>query len=268
MASEDFNATLISRHDLNEELSIVRIRPDSGEVPPFIPGQFAMVALPKNGDSPDRGGVKPKGSRMIRRAYSIASSPLEAAYVELLVVLVKEGRLTPKLWTVETGGRLWLDDRIKGNFTLDGIGPEKNLVMVATGTGLAPFVSMLRTYAGQKRWNRLALIHGVRYACDLAYGDELAQFGRCDPSVAYVPTASREPDDSAWHGLRGRVQVVLGDDATFESGAGFKLDPDNCHVLLCGNPDMITSVEAGLHARGFTTQTRDTPGTIHFERYW
>ncbi len=258
------NATLIAREDLTDTLSIVRVRPDSGRVPAFVPGQFVRLGVPR-GPHPEIG---PGGRvRLIRRAYSIASSPLETAFLEFFVVRIDEGALTPRLWEIEPPGRLWMDEQAKGEFHLDLAPPGCNLVMVSTGTGIAPFVSMLRTFRGQGRWRRFILINGVRYACDLGYREELEAAARTDATVGYVPIASREPEGSRWTGLRGRVQSVL-DDAVLERVAGVRLDPADCHVFLCGNPEMILSVQALLEARGFVTDDRNRPGNIHFERYW
>ena len=268
MSDDLLNATLIERHDLNDELSIVKVRPDVCEVSEFKPGQFAMLGFPREDTLTPSGNGKGRKPRMIRRAYSIASSAEVRDHVELFVVLVEEGKLTPRLWSVTQGGRLWMDDRIKGEFTMDGVPPGRDLVMVSTGTGIAPFISMLRTYAGQPYWRRLVVINGVRRATDLGYREELEQISRKDPNVIYIPLVSREPADSDWPGLRGRVQTVLDDDAAYERLVGAPLHPQQCHVFLCGNPDMITSAEASLLERGFITHKKNSPGNIHFERYW
>lgn len=139
--------------------------------------------------------------------------------------------------------------------------------MVSTGTGIAPFISMLRTYRGQDRWRRFVLIHGARFAADLGYSDELNEVIHSDPSVTYVPLVTREPPESAWQGLRGRVQHAL-DPATYEAVVGAPLTPEECHVFLCGNPAMIDAVEALLVERGFATDTHEQRGNLHFERYW
>jgi ferredoxin--NADP+ reductase len=243
MVAEDvLNATVIYRHDLHEELSIVRVRPDSGVVPEFVAGQFAMLALPRDDSMLSAAAANRDAKarpRMIRRAYSIASSPKVRDYLEFYVVLVQGGKLTPKLWTVAEGGRLWLDDRIKGEFTLDGVPEGRDLVMMSTGTGIAPFMSMLRTYRGTPRYRRLVMIHGVRLVEDLGYREELEQIAAEDDNVIYIPICSREPDDSPWQGRRGRVQTLL-----------------------------VPDVYASLEGRGFTTHSRKQPGDIHFERYW
>ncbi len=254
------NAVLVERRDLNESVAIVRVAPESGELPHFEPGQYAELALA------DEPGVVTTGKH-IRRSYSIASSPTEKGYLEFFLVLVPGGILTPKLWSLSPGDKLWLGPKIKGKFTLDGVPSDKDFVMISTGTGLAPFVSMLRAFHDQNRWRRLVIINGSRYAQDLGYAEELKEFTGRYPNVFYIPIVTREPEGSPWSGLRGRVQTVL-DDKTYQSLVGVPLDPQTSQIFLCGNPDMIDTVEALLEARGFRKHSKKNPGNIHFERYW
>lgn len=263
MSQSPLNAAVSARFDLNDHLCIVRIRPDSGRVPSFQPGQFMLVGLPNpDGDAPAR--PRP---RIVRRPYSIASASHDTDEVEFFVVRIERGRLTPIIWPLGPGDRLWLDDRSRGDFTLAPIPPGRDLVFVCTGTGIAPFISMLRSHRGGGRWRRLALINGVREAGDLGYRRECEQYAAEDASFRYIPLVSRPRDDEKWTGRVGRVQSVLSP-AAFEQVAGFQLNPDTCHVLLCGNPAMIQDVAAGLTDHGFTHHTRRNPGNLHYERYW
>lgn len=289
MESDPTNATLTAREDLTDILSVVRVRPDAGRVPPFAPGQFFRLGLPRpeapaTGDGEGRTGrpgSRPGRVRYTRRAYSVASSPRVTDYAEFLVVRVEEGALTPRLWELDPGDRLWMDSEAKGEFTIDHAPRDADLVMVATGTGVAPFMSMLRTFRGEGRWRRFVLIHGVRYAADLAYRAELEAITHEDPTVKYIPLVTRaDPAEnsapgggvavraiSGWTGLRGRVQVAL-DPTTYARLVGAPLDPACCHVFLCGNPQMIDDVQAELEQHGFVTDSRQQRGNLHFERYW
>lgn len=290
---ELLNAAVVFRQDINPELCIVRISPDSGSVPDFEPGQFITIGLPKDDLPPGTPGSSPKNisvsgndpgtastlpppptqgpprqrAALVRRAYSIASSPNQKDSVELYLVLVKDGRLTPYLWTLQPGERIWMDHQAKGEFTLRNVPPDKDLVLVSTGTGLAPYMSMLRTYRGQSRWRRCVVIHGVRIAQDLGYRQELETLAAQDPTVIYLPTVTREPQDSPWRGQRGRIQALL-EPETYRELVGAPLDPQQCHVFLCGNPEMIKATEELLTPRGFTVASKTQPGTIHYERYW
>lgn len=262
------NATLISRHDYTAELSIVRIRPDHGVAPDFAPGQFIKLGLPRESPSPPTAGDHARSTpRMIRRAYSIASSPLVRDYLEFLVVRVESGKLTPRLWTMHEGGRVWVDDHACGKFTLDAVPRDRDVLMIATGTGIAPYISMLRTYVHQPPWRRVVVINGVRYSADLGYRAELESLARSHPNMHYIPVVSREPDHELWAGLHGHVQDVL-EPQVYESLVGAPLDRHQCHVLLCGNPSMILDVQELLEQRGFRTHSGHKAGNIHFERYW
>ena len=307
MEPDGLNATVVDRVDLDERLAILRIRPDEAPIPDFVPGQFLRVGLPveagssigKAGSSVGAGSnAEPAGSaepdaefraaaggvaterleaaataRLERRAYSIASSPADKDAFEIFVALVDGGRLTPRMWPIRAGGRVSVDPRPLGTFTLERVPRGKDLVLVATGTGIAPYVSMVRAYSRggalhePGRWRRCVLVHGARRASDLAYAEELVERARADPSLCYVPIVSREPESSDWSGLRGRVQSVL-EGESCRAISGTPLDPETCHVLLCGNPDMIRSVREMLAARGFSLATARRPGNLHFERYW
>lgn len=262
MTADPTNATLVYREDLTDALSIVRVRPDSGRVPDFVPGQFVRLGLPRPQPPGHAGRV-----RYTRRAYSIGSSPASTDALEFFVVRIEEGELTPKLWQIEVGQRLWMDTTAKGEFRIDLAPAGKNLIMVSTGTGIAPFVSMLRHYRGENRWQNFILINGVRHAHDLGYRQELEVIAAEDPTVHYIPIVSRETPGDNWPGRRGRVQTLLEDDVLPEL-AGVPLDPAMSHVFLCGNPAMIDATEILLTARGFTTDQRDKLGNLHFERYW
>lgn len=267
MSEQDvFNATVTSRADLNEILTVVRVRPDDGEVPKFLPGQYITLGLPRDPKSnPEVTKARSGRARVLRRPYSIASGP-EEPEIELFVVKVDQGRLTEKLWTVEEGGRVWLDKRIYGDFTLDSVPPGKDIICLSTGTGLAPFISMLRHFRGKNRWRKYVVLNGVRQVRDLGYYDELMQAQTEDPSVFYVPLVSRaEPHE--WDGIHGRVQAAL-DPEILAARSGCALDPETTHVFLCGNPQMIVDCEALLLERGFTLHTRKQPGNLHYERYW
>ncbi|GAB4107962.1 MAG: hypothetical protein Kow00105_12870 [Phycisphaeraceae bacterium] len=127
---------------------------------------------------------------------------------------------------------------------------------------------MLNTYRGTGKWNKLVLLDGCRYVKDLGYFDQLTKIAEEDDSVIYLPTVTREPEDSPWTGLRGRVHGIL-EPENFKKLTGFELDPNTCHVLLCGSPQMIDQATENLSKLGFVTKDRDHPdGNIHFERYW
>jgi len=257
MTDRPLNATVASRQDLNARLAVVSIAPDGWELPAFEPGQYTTLGL----TDPQHDG------KLVARVFSIASAPGTGA-LEFYIQLVKEGTFTTLLWPHVVGDKLWLSPRVAGQFTLDGVPPGKDLVFVSTGTGLAPFMSMLRRYRGQGRWRRCLLAHGARTVDELGYRAELQDLARSDATFVYAPMLTREPErPGGWSGLRGRVQTLLAD-GLYERLAGSPLDPARCHVFLCGNPEMVDDFEQRLLPLGFTPHTAAKPGNIHFERYW
>ncbi|MFM1749790.1 MAG: hypothetical protein RLZZ188_3456, partial [Verrucomicrobiota bacterium] len=142
-----YNATVVGREAINPQLMILRVRPDVGEFN-FTPGQFGVLGL--RGGEPRVPEAEPdakpvESDKLIRRAYSISSTNLEKAYVEFYLTLVTSGQLTPRLFALKHGARIFLGPKASGLFTLDRVVPGKAVVLVATGTGLAPYISMLRT---------------------------------------------------------------------------------------------------------------------------
>jgi ferredoxin--NADP+ reductase len=258
MSDEIDNARVRERFDVHESLAIFRVAPEEGLVPAFEPGQFTNLGL----------RLPPEPTlQLVKRAFSIASTPRERDHLEFYVRRVDEGEFTPALFALRPGASLWLDARVYGHFTLEDVPPASDVLMVATGTGLGPFVSMVRTYRGTARWRRCLLLESARAAVDLGYRSELERIAREDPSFAYRPTLTREPATSAWTGLRGRLQSWLEPD-TFLRLSDSPLDPARWQVMLCGNPEMIESVTEQLSSHGFRRHCRREPGQIHAKRYW
>jgi len=267
-----YNAVISRRLDVHDTIARFRVRYADGRAAEFEPGQFVTLGVVDpdqhvNPDSPTahfRGRGRRKGPRLIRRAYSIASPPEDSRELEFYVVHVPGGKFTGHLWNLREGDPLFMSERIDGLFTLDDVPRKKNLVMVSTGTGLAPFRSMYLHYRAQQRWDRFVLFDSCRYVRDFGYLDEMRELAARDDALIYLPTVTREP----WDGLQGRVTLHLQPEH-FRGLAGFDLDPATCHVFLCGNPGMVDDCEPMLTARGFVTRDRAHPeGNLHFERYW
>lgn len=216
--------------------------------PSFRAGQFCTVARR------DDAGV-------CKRAYSIASAP--GAPLELFVVEVEGGRLSPFLARLRPGDALRMRPKIAGLFTLDRVPSGGTLWLVATGTGLAPYVSMLREGALWERHDHVVLVHGVRTPGQLAYRSELASLAGSRP-LTVVPVVSRAPEPGL---LAGRVTTAL-EEGRLEAAAGRRFSARDSHVLLCGNPAMIDEMETRLADRGLVLHTAAHPGQVHLERYW
>jgi ferredoxin--NADP+ reductase len=232
---------LLARHDWAPGLATFTV----GDLRPEMhPGQFMNLAL-----------EGPKG--LIKRAYSVASAPGEP--LEFFIVEVEGGALTPRLFQLQRGDRVWADRRPMGAFTLRFVPNAPVLWLIATATGLAPFISMLRAGATD-RFGQIVVVQGVRLGEQLAYADEL----RAHPKVTWIPMVSREHHPGA---LAGRVTAALLD-GRLERAAGVDLSPRNSQVLMCGNPDMLSEMFDLLADRGMTRNRRSSPGHITLERYW
>lgn len=254
---QPYNATIVARRDLHEGLCFLHVAPDQKPFPPFEPGQFVSV-----GHNMEENGVP----SLVKRSYSVGSPSTERSYVELFVVHVDDGEFTSWLFAQQPGSRIWLSPKASGGFTLNGFTRGRDLVLVSTGTAIAPCVSMYRTFRDNPPWRRIIIMNGVRHARDLGYREELETAARSDPKLVYLPAVTREPAD-AWDGLRGRVGEFL-DPARFHALSRVDLSPETAHVYLAGNPEMIEALEADLTKRGFHKHTPRHPGNLHLEKYW
>ncbi|HTQ04004.1 MAG TPA: ferredoxin--NADP reductase [Polyangiaceae bacterium] len=239
---------LIARRDWAPGLATLVV---AAEVEPFAPGQFVNLAL-------DIDGV------IERRSYSIASPP--GAPLQFLVTEVVGGALTPRLLRLRPGDPLWVEPKPQGFFTLKWLPDARELWLVATGTGLGPFLSILGSDELWRRFERVVLVHGVRDATQLAHRDELLRLAAERPrQLSLVAALSREaaPPDL----LHGRITTLLST-GELERAAGVPITPEHTHVMLCGNPAMIEEMTALLGTRGLRKHRVRTPGHVTFEKYW
>jgi ferredoxin/flavodoxin---NADP+ reductase len=263
------NATVIGREQIHPELVVIRVRPD-GTLFDFKPGQFAVLGLPGSAlrvPEAETETPAPDADKLIRRAYSIASASVERRYLEFYITLITSGGLTPRLFALKHGSKVFLGPKASGVFTLDRTAPGKTAILIATGTGLAPYVSMLRTMLTTETQRKFVVLHGARYSWDLGYRGELETLARLRPNFTYIPSITRPDQDQHFLGRIGRIQAIL-EQGALEKDAGVKLDPEHADVFLCGNPEMIKIVSAMLETRGFKRGDSKNPGNIHVEEYW
>lgn len=272
-ALPELNAVVVHRAEVSPDHLILRVAPDGWELPEFRSGQFAVLGLPVDAPrcaSAEPEEAPPRADRLIRRSYSIASSSVERQYLEFYLVLCKSGALSPRLFQLRIGDRIWLGPKFAGTFSLRDAPPDKNIVLIGAGTGLAPYMSMIRTealaIAGASR--RLVVLHGARHSWDLAYRDELAMLARTCPRFQYVPSITRPAaEPTPWTGLIGRVQEIWSG-GLLARAIGYQPAPADTHVFLCGNPEMIEDMLAVLARAGYREHTRKNPGEAHVERFW
>lgn len=271
MAKRELNATVIQKVEIAPGLMVLRLVPDGWELPDFKPGQFTVLGLPGAAprcrvSDPEKDPLDP--DKIIPRAYSVSSSSLANEYLEFYISLVRSGELTPRLFNLEIGDRLWLSKKFTGYFTFDGVPDKANVLLVATGTGLAPYMSMTRSRLTHETRRRFAIIHGAYHSWDLGFRAELSTLSRLSPVFTYISViSSPEEEPVPWSGETGFVQEVW-KKRLVDAGWGFKPQPDNTHIFLCGHPAMVEAMEEIVQAEGFKEHTSKSPGQYHVERYW
>jgi ferredoxin-NADP reductase len=243
---EKYNASLVRREDESESLAYFWVRFD-GEPTPFEPGQYMTIGVVVDG-------------KMVQRPYSVASPPVSAGTegYEFYVRLVEGGTFTPLLWRMPLGQRMRMIGP-KGKFLLQPDDDRKH-IFISSGTGNAPFVSMMKQMLAEGAPRPAVFLNGVSYASEIGYRDLLETWERDGGyPVTYVPTVSRPnaPENAEWTGRTGRVESIL-EPVLDELG----LTPDNSVAYICGNPDMITTAEEKLLTRGYAEEQ------VHKELYW
>ena len=238
------NATLVERRDLTADVASLFVRPHIHGAG-YAPGQYATLGVAA-------------GDGLIQRPYSMAAPHAPDAAWEFHVRRVRGGALTERLWELPVGARLRLGAP-RGRFTPDPL-DEHSRLFIATGTGIAPFVAMIRDDLAAGRRRKTVVVHGVAHADELGFRGLLARLSASHPSgFRYVPTISRpdDPRSAGWVGATGRAERVL--ESRWEA---LGLDPAATVVYLCGNPGMVASAQAALAERGIA------PGDVHTESYW
>lgn len=222
--------------------SFMTTRPNGFE---FKNGEFVML------------GLRPEG-KLIPRAYSIVSTNRDD-HLEFLSIQVPDGPLTSRLAKVDKGNPIWINTKTTGSLTLDHIQPGRNLYMLATGTGLAPFMSLIRGGEVFQEFERVILVHTVRKEQGLAYRDELTS--RANNQFLYVPTVTREPFETTARGadlfrsgeLAEKLNIPLP-------------EPDQDRVMLCGNPNMNKEMTDFLKQHGWTMTNYKGVGNFTVEQ--
>lgn len=216
----------------------------------FEAGQFVRIALDVAGER-------------IARPFSFVNPP-EDPVLEFYGVIVPEGPLSPRLARLAPGDMLHVADNPSGFLVLSEVPPAEDLWLVSTGTGIAPFLSILRTETCWERYRRVVLVHGVRRAAELTYRERIESVARERAGrLVYVPFVSRERAPSA---LEGRIPAAIRD-GRLEAAAG-PISPQRSQFMLCGNPQMLKDVAAALAERGLRKHRRRAPGHITVEAFW
>jgi ferredoxin--NADP+ reductase len=303
MAAE-YNATVSSRVEVAPGLVILRVVPDKLPME-FKAGQYVVLGLKASeprieeseADAPSVVAADPAVAaaegeivgtaesqtavdaqaasvetaaqdpeRMIRRAYSIASESKADEYLEFYLTVVMSGELTPRLFNLKIRDRVYVGPKAVGVFTLNKA-PGKHIVMIGTGTGLAPYMSMLRSELVCNDDRQFVIVHGARFSWDLGYRTELTGLARHCKNFHYIPVVTRPKEDVTWQGKSGYLQNLIASGA-IEEETGLPLTPENFDIFLCGNPGMIETVIGWAEERGFVKDKGHDIGTMHTEEYW
>jgi ferredoxin--NADP+ reductase len=297
-----YNATAVRMIKPHTDLLIVRVRPDFPR-PPHKPGQYTLLGMgywePRIPGCQEEVLAPGDETRLARRSYSISCSVLDDGgelldvartdWLEFYVVLVRDTgtaeppALTPRLFLLREGERLFVGEKITGHFTLDVVRPDDNVVFLATGTGEAPHNYMLWDLLRRNHRGRILSACCVRYRRDLAYRATHDELMRRFPNYTYLPLTTREADT-----VDNKVYIQdLITSGELERRLGRPLAPGDTHVFLCGNPKMIGVPEKDrqtgqvnfpqppgvielLTRRGFQVDqpAQKIKGNIHYEEYW
>ncbi|BCR39868.1 TPA: ferredoxin--NADP reductase [Acinetobacter baumannii] len=220
----------------------------------FTAGQFARIGL-KVGDE------------LVVRAYSVVSSPFDET-LEFFSIVVPDGAFTSNLQHLKVGDELYLEKIPYGYLTLARYQQPlpHDLWLLATGTGLAPFLSMLQDFETWSNYQKINLVYSVRTAAELAYVDRIQEiaetFGEGHLGFKFIPIITRDPSAP----LHERLPVLI-ENGELEKVAGLELSPALSHVMLCGNPQMVDDTKEALKRRGLTMNRRGE-GNIAVENYW
>jgi ferredoxin--NADP+ reductase len=240
--------SVVDLRQWTEELYSLKV---SADIDPFIAGQFTRIA-------------REIGGEIIARPYSFVNAP-DNPVLEFYFITVPAGPLSHELIHLGPGDSILVAPRAAGFFILRELPDAESLWMLATGTAIGPFLSILGTREVWERFRNIILVHSVRRAQELTYQDTLRGFLEQYPDkLQVIPMVSRETVD---HALGGRITQAI-EDGRLETRAGLSLDPDTSQVMICGNPAMVHDTTHLLEKSGFRKNRRREPGHITTEQYW
>lgn len=223
----------------------------------FRAGQFARL------------GVQKADGSVVWRAYSMVSAPHDD-FLEFFSIVVPGGEFTSELSRLKDGDSLLVDKRAFGFLTLERFADGRDLWLLASGTGLAPFLSILQDFEAWQRFQRIVLVYSARTAGELAYQplihglEELEHLAGYADQLSYLPLVTREQAPGCLH---GRITTLLGS-GELERAAGLTLSPEHSRLMLCGNPQMIDDTRALLKQRDLQLSLTRRPGQVAVENYW
>jgi len=247
--------TLLDVQPLTPSLFSLRTTRDPGFR--FRSGQFARL------------GVTKADGSVVWRAYSMVSAPHDE-HLDFFSIVVPGGEFTSELSRLKEDDSLLIDRQAFGFLTLDRFVDGRDLWLLATGTGIAPFVSILQDFEAWERFDSIKLVYSVREAKELAYLDLIAGLEQRDyladyaGKLQFIPVVTREQHPGA---LTERITTLI-ENGELERAAGLALTPEHSRVMLCGNPQMIDDTRQVLKQRGLNLSLSRRPGQVAVENYW
>ncbi len=223
----------------------------------FSAGQFARL------------GVRKPSGCVVWRAYSMVSAPHDE-FLDFFSIVVPDGEFTSELSRLKVGDELLIDKQAFGFLTLDRFPDGRDLWLLATGTGIAPFLSILQDFQAWQRFERIILVYSVREARELAYQRLIAELPQREyldglgSKLLYLPVVTREQVPGALH---ARITTLI-ESGELERAADLQLTPEHSRIMLCGNPQMIEDTRAVLKARDLNLALTRKPGQVAVENYW
>ena len=226
----------------------------------FVPGQFARLGVR---------AVTNDGDEMVWRAYSIVSAHYDE-YLEFYSIVVPNGKFTSQLSKLNVGDKIYIERKSLGFLTTDRFEMGKDLWMLSTGTGLAPFISILYDFKTWEAYENLVLVHSVRVEDELAYQEVIRNFKQSEyfaefsSRLHYVQAVTRETVPNT---LNARITDLI-ETGELERTVGFPIDHERSRIMICGNPEMVDETRELLTKRGLTISRRGAPGHLAVENYW
>lgn len=241
-------AKVIENKHWTDRLYSLRIEAD---IDPFVAGQYGRLGLEID-------------DQIVGRPYSFVNAPHEKL-LEFYSITVLEGPLSPRLAELHSGDTVFIDKRVNGFFTLNEVPDSRDIWMLATGTALGPFLSILKSEEVWQRFENIVLIHAVRFANELTYQDTISNIKtKFKNRFQMVPFVSREETKFA---MAGRIPAAI-ENGSLEEKVNLNISPETSQAMICGNPDMLVDTRNALKQKGLKKNLRRSPGHITTESYW
>ena len=266
MDSSIYNAVVINKIMINPDLMIVQIKTDEPQIE-FEVGQHTLLGLYGFENRSSNSAIESFPAdvdKLIKRPYSIASAKDETRHFEFYIAQIKSGQLTPRLFNLNIGDRVYVGTKISGMFRLDETPDGTDIIMVATGTGIAPYISFLRSSIIQRPESKMIVIQGAAHRWDLGYYSELTFLAESYANFFYVPTLA-DPDDH-WNGYQLPIEELLKNDIQ-QNEFNITPDPERTRFFVSGKPEMVGHVSEWLHDFGYSRHNPDKSGEMYVEEF-